>query len=745
MSRPHFNFSKASATTSTTNATTISNSSFTKSGRVADLERASSQTPPTAFLLSARSIDSSPKIGAGSITPAEVSLSTSATGKVDTNADKHELLGIFEKYDVSAVDTDVDLLEEKMKQFKVRQSLSTEVEKDLADTELASAAPGPDLSEKQAVDLQTNNETIDEPETEPAVLEGPASPHSTAEALNKEDLDLEKPTHQAEEKTTNGSNNASVESNAPELNAPELNAPEPETSQNVESESLSLEDNDSKGDTEISTEISEKIFVAVSGSRELPELTDVKDSSIPSPKPSSMSMQPYDPFLPISLPTVGDNLVEEPAIEIRSRAPKLTESTRPKRQGSLSRASSYVDPKEQHQLSHKPFDFNTFLNHLKQKGAEPIVKYTKSFLASFIRQANNMNSEQMIKAVLDFKAFINEKFKEFPPFNSMDEKDLENSKEGIEKLIMNRIYDYCFSPEAVKKFGRNASASMIDDVNEDRNFALQVEKFSWVLGVHLDVDLDLLVSHKKNLSKGSVDYMEHARSQLNMINQYRAPRDKIICVLNSCKVIFSLLKVSQSETNADAFIPLLILVILKAKTPNFISNIRYILRFRGELWLTHGETSYYLSTIEAAVNFIQDIKLEDLTIEESHYNAHMEAWEAEIRQNKSHLAQPIPQHTNNTETPTAQSMSPSNVILASAGILGKSLTNFLSLSPLNDEVQPAASETGGVSDTQIDETFTQLSEVFNTLDKAILRDVIIMNDGDVERSLEACLQLVSEQ
>lgn len=703
MSLPNFNFSKASPTTSTTNATT--NSSFAnRASRLGGDAEGTHTSLAKSFLQLSRSSESLPKIGAGTVTPAEVNRSTSVTAHVTDSTestDRHDLLGILEKYDVSAVDTDVDLLEEKMKQFQVGR-VSTEKETVAQEEAPESVEKSSELVESEKIEkivtdnhqASANKDTIDEKSSSP-------SPESTA--------------------LTNGIAQEVV----PKIAQEPLSKPLAESAlqSNTEQEPLH----------------SESLL------NESPA-TDVPKEAIAT---TVITMQPYDPCQPI----LKEEEKEQTSSEANSSAALTStsiesETSRPraKRQGSLTRASSQVDPKEQHQLSHKPFDFNTFLKHLKNKSAEPIVKYTKSFLASFTRQANNLTADQMIKAVEDFKAFIDEKFAEYEPFASMDDKDLENSREGIEKLIMNCLYETCFSPSAVRKFGQNASSFMRVDVDEDSNFSLQMEKYSWILGVHLDVDLDQLIALKPANGKNSIDYMDHAREQLNKINEYRAPRDKIICVLNSCKVIFSLLKVSKNETNADSFIPLLILVILKAKTPNFISNFRYILRFRGSTWINHGETSYYLSTIEAAVNFIQDIKMEDLTIDESHYNAHMEAWDAHVRQKNAHLAQPQPQHSGEPENRGIQSMSPSTVILASAGMIGKSLSNFLSLSPSSElPVEQAGPGTNTVLDAQIDEAFTQLAEIFPALDKGILRDVIIMNDGDVERSLEACLQLLAEE
>lgn len=42
-------------------------------------------------------------------------------------------------------------------------------------------------------------------------------------------------------------------------------------------------------------------------------------------------------------------------------------------------------------------------------------------------------------------------------------------------------------------------------------------------------------AHRQKQIQGFLDF---ARRELAKINQYKAPRDKLICVLNSCKVIF---------------------------------------------------------------------------------------------------------------------------------------------------------------------------------------------------------------
>lgn len=100
----------------------------------------------------------------------------------------------------------------------------------------------------------------------------------------------------------------------------------------------------------------------------------------------------------------------------------------------------------------------------------------------------------------------------------------------------------------------------------------------------------------------------NATLELKKINSYKAPRDKVICILNCCKFIFSksrpfdlnvalkaaqmfllifclsifsLALIRRSEGNskgADTFLPILIYVVLRSNPPNLVSNVQYVTR-----------------------------------------------------------------------------------------------------------------------------------------------------------------------
>ncbi len=92
---------------------------------------------------------------------------------------------------------------------------------------------------------------------------------------------------------------------------------------------------------------------------------------------------------------------------------------------------------------------------------------------------------------------------------------------------MNRLYPYTFTP-AVQKEGRFAVQT--DDLERDRVLRQRIGLFGWLSEEHLDVPVG-------DHSRG---FVEFSIQELLKINHYKAPRDKLICILNCCKVIFGM-------------------------------------------------------------------------------------------------------------------------------------------------------------------------------------------------------------
>ncbi|KAL4990300.1 hypothetical protein BDW68DRAFT_154477 [Aspergillus falconensis] len=280
----------------------------------------------------------------------------------------------------------------------------------------------------------------------------------------------------------------------------------------------------------------------------------------------------------------------------------------------------------------QPFDFHRFLEQLRHRTADPVAKFLRSFLHEFGKRQWMVHEQ--VKIISDFLAFITNKMAACEVWRDVSDSEFDNAKEGMEKLVMNRLYSQTFSPTipSPPSIPRSASRSKRremerlhgpwrkgqhqEDVERDEVLAQKMRIYSWVKEEHLDIE---------PVSSSGRRFLNLAQQELLKINGYRAPRDKVICILNCCKVIFGLLRnAKKSDTSADSFIPLLIYVVLQANPEHLVSNIQYILRFRNQEKLG-GEAGYYLSSLSGAIQFIETLDRTSLTVSDEEFERNVEA------------------------------------------------------------------------------------------------------------------------
>lgn len=276
-----------------------------------------------------------------------------------------------------------------------------------------------------------------------------------------------------------------------------------------------------------------------------------------------------------------------------------------------------------------PFDFHRFLEQLRHKSADPVAKYLRSFLQEFGKKQWMVHEQ--VKIISDFLIFISNKMEHCEVWAELSDSEFDNAREGMEKLVMNRLYTQTFSPTIQpsqpspgsklkrkgleRPVGPGRRGQHQEDVERDEILAQKVSIYGWIKEEHLDIS---------PVSDSGKNFLVIAKRELLKIKAYRAPRDKIICVLNCCKVIFGLLKHLKSDSSADSFMPLLIFVILQANPEHLVSNVQYILRFRNQEKLV-GEVGYYLSSLLGAVHFIENLDRTSLTISDEDFERNVEA------------------------------------------------------------------------------------------------------------------------
>ncbi|KAK8053202.1 hypothetical protein PG996_012503 [Apiospora saccharicola] len=275
-----------------------------------------------------------------------------------------------------------------------------------------------------------------------------------------------------------------------------------------------------------------------------------------------------------------------------------------------------------------PFDFHRFLEQLQKKKADPVARYLKSFLQEFGKRQWMVHEQ--VKIIGDFLAFIANKMEQCEVWREVSDAEFDNAREGMEKLVMNRLYTQTFSPAipppqpipgakpkrrgGERPMGPGRRGQHQEDVERDEILTQKINIYGWVREEHLDIP---------PVSESGKRFLNLAQQELLKIRSYRAPRDKIICVLNCCKVIFGLLKNAKSDTSADSFMPLLIYVVLQSNPDHLVSNVQYILRFRNQEKLG-GEAGYYLSSLMGAIQFIENMDRTTLTITDKEFEKSVE-------------------------------------------------------------------------------------------------------------------------
>ena len=167
---------------------------------------------------------------------------------------------------------------------------------------------------------------------------------------------------------------------------------------------------------------------------------------------------------------------------------------------SLSRTStvSQPPPPQPDPEPDLPFDFHRFLEQLRHRTADPVAKFLRSFLQEFGKKQWMVHEQ--VKIISDFLAFIGNRMAQCEVWHNVSEAEFDNAKEGMEKLVMNRLYNQTFSPEIpiaepskTRRKGTNFSlgpgrkGQHQEDVERDDVLAQKVRIYGWVREEHLDI------------------------------------------------------------------------------------------------------------------------------------------------------------------------------------------------------------------------------------------------------------------
>ncbi|KAK4570615.1 hypothetical protein RGQ29_029472 [Quercus rubra] len=249
--------------------------------------------------------------------------------------------------------------------------------------------------------------------------------------------------------------------------------------------------------------------------------------------------------------------------------------------------------------------FYDFLDRMRNPASLDLVRSIKSFIVSFSFYTPNPDNDG--KKVQDFYLSMEAAIMEHPLWAAATFEELDSAMEGLEKYVMTKLFSRTF-------------ASVPEDAKIDREVSEKICLLQTFLKPeHLDIPAVLHNEASWLL----------AEKELQKINTFKAPREKLLCIMNCCRVINNLLlNASMSENHAlaglDDFLPVLIYVTIKANPPQLHSNLKFIQLYRRQAKLV-SEAAYYFTNLVSAKTFIVDLNGKSLSMDEIKFEESMQA------------------------------------------------------------------------------------------------------------------------
>lgn len=216
---------------------------------------------------------------------------------------------------------------------------------------------------------------------------------------------------------------------------------------------------------------------------------DLRITSNGSPKPQSQDPSDIGPTVP---PKPGS---------IHSFSPRATDDRFSNMDSPSTPSLHRPPPPEPEPEPDLPFDFHRFLEQLRHRTADPVAKFLRSFLQEFGKKQWMVHEQ--VKIIGDFLAFITNKMAQCEVWREVSDAEFDNAREGMEKLVMNRLYTQTFSPAisppqpipgskpkrrgAERPMGPGRRGQHQEDVERDDILAQKVSIYGWVKEEHLDI------------------------------------------------------------------------------------------------------------------------------------------------------------------------------------------------------------------------------------------------------------------
>jgi hypothetical protein len=253
--------------------------------------------------------------------------------------------------------------------------------------------------------------------------------------------------------------------------------------------------------------------------------------------------------------------------------------------------------------------FQQWLERMKEPALADVVRETKAFTRRFEERPPGEPADAAADAAAAQAFFgrMDAAVRRHPAWRGATQEALDEASEGIEKYVMSKIW------------GRTFGAGC-DEAERDARYAR-------LAGALAFADLATLAGVEA-LPPPDEARVAAAAAELLRADRYKAPRDKLLCLVNMMRgaedVVAGVARAGGAFRGADAFFPAMLLATLRARPPRLASTLEYVRRFRFAPRLS-GEADFVLATLESVAAYLDTVDWRHLRVPRREFLEHLAA------------------------------------------------------------------------------------------------------------------------
>ena len=190
-----------------------------------------------------------------------------------------------------------------------------------------------------------------------------------------------------------------------------------------------------------------------------------------------------------------------------------------------------------------------------------------------------------------------------PLFVRSSRDELVNAAESMEKFVLSKLHTTLYHPT-------HPASSLLA---RSRTFYAKCRALSWLHGRHLELPME----------KQEASVWREAGAELRRMAEYKAPKDKLVCLLNACHIIHHTLITKgtagsndgeSSAVGADDIFPAFIFALIHAHPRHFLLDLRWVTVGRYPEAMK-GECEYWVTMAESAIVFVERMNESSIRVE----------------------------------------------------------------------------------------------------------------------------------